>query len=218
MRPFLVENFDEVIEPSLLLKEVLHRGLRGLFLQREMHAFVTPVLLRVARFDPLDADSQPEPPHRELAQVKESVGRSKRNTVIAAAVRRQAAFFKKPFKYGKSKVFPRRRKHFATEQVAAGMIGDRQRITILAVAQQKLAFVIGAPELVGSLTCRQSGSLRTSSCAARTLHQAVAIQYRMNRALGRNGDTRESADQAFANFASTPTGYSRFTFRMKFST
>jgi hypothetical protein len=84
------------------------------------------------------------------------------------------------------------------------MIGDCQRITILAVAKQKLAFVIGAPEFVGSLTGRQSGSLCPSSCASATLDQAVAIQHSMNRALGRNRDARESAAQAFANFASTP--------------
>jgi sRNA-binding carbon storage regulator CsrA len=29
------------------------------------------------------------------------------------------------------------------------VIGDGQRITVLTIAQQELAFVIGAPELVG---------------------------------------------------------------------
>ena len=93
-----------------MLKEVSLGGLGGLFLQREVHAFVTPVLLRVTRFDSLDADSQPEPPHRELTQVEQSMGGSKRNTVVAADVRRQASFFKKPFKRGKSEIFPGRRK------------------------------------------------------------------------------------------------------------
>src|SRR5215469_4529978 len=114
VRSFVVENFDEVIESSLLLKEVSLGGLSGLFFQGEMHALVTSVLLRVARLASLDADSQPEPAHRELAQVKQSMGRSERNTVVAADVRRQVSFFKKPFKRGKSEIFPGRRKRFAT--------------------------------------------------------------------------------------------------------
>src|ERR1700758_635693 len=42
--------------------------------------------------------------------------------------------------------------------------------------------------------------------ATASLHQAVAIEHRMDGALGGDGNTRESADQAVANFASTPAG------------
>src|SRR5690349_18941187 len=100
-----------------------------------MHAFVTAVLLGMARLDALNADAQPEPPDRQLAQIKQGVRRSEWNAVVAANVRRQAAFFKKPFKHGKSEVFPGRRKSLAAQQVAAGVIGDGQRITVLTVAE-----------------------------------------------------------------------------------
>jgi hypothetical protein len=110
MRPLVVEDFDEIVELGLLLKKVASSGLGSLFLQSEMHALVTAVLLRMARLDPLNADAEPQPPDRQLAQVKQSMSRSERNTVVAADVRGQAAFFKKPFKYGKSKIFPGRRK------------------------------------------------------------------------------------------------------------
>lgn len=54
VRSFVVENFDEVIEPGLLLEQISRGGLGGLFFQSQMHALVTPVLLRVARLDPLE--------------------------------------------------------------------------------------------------------------------------------------------------------------------
>jgi len=79
--------------------------LGGFFFQREMHAFVTAILLGMAWLDPFDADAEPEPPNRQLAQVEESVSGSERNTVIAADVGGQAALLKKPFKHGESVVF-----------------------------------------------------------------------------------------------------------------
>jgi hypothetical protein len=40
--PFLVVAVDEAIELLLLLQEVVSRGLRGLLLQGQMHAFMPP--------------------------------------------------------------------------------------------------------------------------------------------------------------------------------
>ena len=59
------------------------------------------------------------------------------------------------------------------------MIGDGQRIAIPTVAEQELAFVIGAPELIGLLPQREWRSLRTATQATAPLHQAMAIQHRM---------------------------------------
>ncbi len=67
VRALVVEDFEEVIEPGLLLKEIQTSRLGGFFLQREMHAFMTAVLLRMARLNPFNADAQPEPPDREFA-------------------------------------------------------------------------------------------------------------------------------------------------------
>ena len=58
MRTFVVEDIDEFVETGLLLKEIGGRGLGGFFFQGEMHAFVTAILLRVARLDAFDADAQ----------------------------------------------------------------------------------------------------------------------------------------------------------------
>jgi hypothetical protein len=73
------------------------------------------------------------------------VSRSKGHTVIAANVGGQAAFFEKPLKYNKSVIFARRGKRFTGEQKAVGVIGDRQRVAVWVIAQQELAFVVGAP-------------------------------------------------------------------------
>src|SRR6266404_1255722 len=116
-----------------------------------MHAFMAAILLRMARLDAFDANTQPEPPDRELAQVEQGVGGSEGNAVIAADVGRQAALLKKPFKHGKSVVFFGTRKSLTGVEVTAGMIGDGQRIAVLTIPQQELALVIGAPQFVRTL-------------------------------------------------------------------
>src|SRR6266853_4398164 len=85
------------------------------------------------------------------AQIKQGVRGSEGHAVIAADVGGQAALLKKPLKHSESVVFPGRRKGFTGEQKPAGVVGDRQRIAVLMIPQQKLAFVIGAPQLIGAL-------------------------------------------------------------------
>ena len=70
MGTFVVEDLDKIVEAGLLLKEVCGSRLGGFFLQSEMHALVTAVLLRMARLDPFNANPQAEPPDRELAQIE----------------------------------------------------------------------------------------------------------------------------------------------------
>jgi len=58
MRALVVEALDEGLEAGLLLQEVRGGGFRGLGLEREVHALVTPILLGMARFDPFEPDAQ----------------------------------------------------------------------------------------------------------------------------------------------------------------
>ena len=66
MRPLLVVLLDEVIEVRLLLQEVEGGGLGGFLLERQMHALMAAVLLRIARLDALEVDAEAQPPDRQL--------------------------------------------------------------------------------------------------------------------------------------------------------
>src|ERR1700741_4597026 len=169
-----------------------------------MHAFMAAGLLRRPRFYSFNADSQAQPPDRELAQVKQGMGGSEGHAVGAADVGRQAALLKKPLKHSESIVFPGRRKSLTGEEKTAGMVGDRQRIAVLTIGEQELALVIGTPQFIWTLANGESGSLGPTTHAAAALDQAMTIQHRMDGALGRDRNSGESAQEAFANLAGTP--------------
>jgi hypothetical protein len=73
VRPFVVEDLDKAVKAGLLLQKIGGGGFGGLFFQSEVHAFVTAVLLGMARLNALDANAETQPPDGELAQVKQSV-------------------------------------------------------------------------------------------------------------------------------------------------
>ena len=106
----------------------------------------------MARLDALNANAEAKPPDGKFAEVEQSIGRCKRDTIVAADVSRQATFLKQPLKDSEGVVFPGGRKRFAGEQKTTGVIGDGKGITVLAIAQQELAFVIGAPQFIGELS------------------------------------------------------------------
>src|SRR5215813_10949124 len=83
------------------------------------------------------------------------------------------------------------------------MVGDRQRIAVLTIGEQELALVIGAPQFIGALAHGESGSLGLVTHAATALDQAMTIEHCMDGALGRDGNSGESAQEAFANLAGT---------------
>ena len=57
VRPFVVEFFAKRIELALLLQTVGSRGMRGFVFEREMHAFMSAVLLRMTGPDAFDGDA-----------------------------------------------------------------------------------------------------------------------------------------------------------------
>ena len=66
MGAFLVELVPEAVKAILLLQAVEPRRPGRFLFEREMHAFMTAVLLRMAWLDALDRDAEPQPPHRQL--------------------------------------------------------------------------------------------------------------------------------------------------------
>jgi len=85
------------------------------------------------------------------------------------------------------------------------MVGDGERIAVAAVAELELAFEISAPKIVGRGALGQRRPARTVARAAAALDQAMAIENRMDRALGRNPDIAiEPPDQELPDLAGTP--------------
>src|SRR5436190_1023249 len=105
VRALLVEDSDELIEPGLLLQEVLARGLGGFFLERQVHAFVATVLLWVSGLDALDANAYAQPPHRELGEAEEGAAARERNAIVAADGAGEAKFLEGALEDGKSILF-----------------------------------------------------------------------------------------------------------------
>jgi hypothetical protein len=105
VRPFLVEDVDEVIKPGLPLQEVETGWFGGFFLQGEMHALMTAILLGMIRLDAFNANPKPEPPDGKFAQVEQGVGGSEGDAVIDTDVGGQPTLFKKPLQQSKSKGF-----------------------------------------------------------------------------------------------------------------
>src|SRR6202040_1792136 len=58
VRTLVVEDLDELVEPSLLLQKVSTRGLGGFFLQGQMHALMAAVLLRMTRLEAFNPNTE----------------------------------------------------------------------------------------------------------------------------------------------------------------
>ena len=67
MRPLVIEPIDEGIEARLLLQRVGCGGFGRFDFQREVHALMPAVLLRMAGANALDLNPQPEPPDGQFA-------------------------------------------------------------------------------------------------------------------------------------------------------
>jgi hypothetical protein len=66
------------------------------------------------------------------------------------------------------------------------VVGDGQRIAVLAVAELEFAFEVGAPQLVGRNPSGELGPGGTMTPPADTFDQAVAVQNGVDRTLGRD--------------------------------
>src|ERR1043165_7087315 len=145
MWAFVVVALHKAIEPRLLLQEVSGRRLRRLFLQRQVHALVATILLRMAGADALDGDAQSQPPYRESAQAEVRAPAGERHAVVSANGQRQAVLLKGTLKHRKGVAFLTGRQGIAAQQVAAREVGDGERIAVALVRQHELALVVGAP-------------------------------------------------------------------------
>ena len=87
------------------------------------------------------------------------------------------------------------------------MVGDGQRVAVLAVAEPELAFEVSAPQIVGGRALRERCSGGPMAGSADRLDQAVAVENGVDRAFGGNPDVAvEAADQELADTRVKP-GY-----------
>jgi len=85
------------------------------------------------------------------------------------------------------------------------MIGDGQRVAVAPVAELELTLEVGAPQIVWRGTLGQRRAARAVARPAAALDQAMAIENRMDGALGRNPDIAvEPPDQELADLACAP--------------
>src|ERR1700693_1131258 len=147
MRPLFVVLPAETIEGALLRAQGAPGRLgRGRF-EGAVHPFMAAVLLRLARLDALRHDSQLEQPHRQLTESPERDA-GEWNAIIGADRTRQSIVTEHRFETGPGAVALGSRQPLATEQVAAVVVADRQRIAALAVAEPELALGISAPHII----------------------------------------------------------------------
>src|SRR5439155_1453803 len=181
MRALLVVALDEGIEARLLLEHVRLGRPRRLSLQREMHPLVPAVLLGLARLDALDANAEPQPPHRQFAQPVERMPRRKGHPVVGANRTWEPEVLERPLEDGKRKLLLRRRQRLAGQQVAAREVGDGERIAVLPIAELELAFVVGTPEGIRLRRAREYRAGGRGRAAAAPLAQAWPVEPRGHR-------------------------------------
>jgi hypothetical protein len=91
-----------------------------------MHACRAAVLLGVSGGNALESNAEPQPPDGELAQPVERVRGGKGDAVIGADGVGQPKILKGALKHAEGVALLRGRQRFAGEQVAGGVVGDRE--------------------------------------------------------------------------------------------
>ena len=109
---------------------------------------MAPVLLRVPRLDPFDLNPESQPPHGKLAQPVDGMRRRKRDAVIGPNHLREPKLLEGTLEDREGKFLLGGRQCLARQQVSTGEVGDRQRIAVPAIAEEKFAFVVGTPERI----------------------------------------------------------------------
>src|SRR3954469_15932022 len=144
-------------------------------------------------------------PHTESLEIEQASGTGEGHAVVGADRERQASLTEQSFGGRAGEGFAGRLQSFAQEQETRGMVCDGQRVAVPPVAELELAFEVGAPQVIGHGALGQRRAARAVARPAATLDQAVAIENRMDGALGRYSDiAAEPPDQELANLTRAP--------------
>src|SRR5206468_7963946 len=72
----------------------------------------------------------------------------------------------------------------AAEQIAAGKVANGERIAVAAIGEHELAFVVGAPQIIGPQGLRQRRALSSIAALTAAADQPMAIEHRVHGADG----------------------------------
>src|SRR5262249_1915899 len=176
VRPAAVVPLEEGVEPGLLLEHVGGGGLGGFGLQGEMHAFVAAVPVGMAGLDARGLESGAQASDGGFSWAVEGVGRGKGHAVVGANDLRETKFFEGALEDGEGELLLCRGQRLTREQVAAGEVGDRQRVAVVAVAEHELAFVISTPEGVRFGGPAELGTLSAMPPATAAFDEAMPVE------------------------------------------
>jgi len=118
---------------------------------------------------------------------------------------RQAALAEQTIEGGNRRLFPDGFKSFAEEQEARGVVGNGQRIAVLAIAEPELAFEIGTPKVIGRCAGGKGRALGAPARASLVGDEAMAVENGLDGTDRRNLHLpRQPADQQFPQLTRTP--------------
>src|SRR6266566_5714919 len=187
---------------ALLLLEIALR--RHCFLQGSMHPFVTPVLGRFSRLNPLRLDAQLDPPFRQLADATQCQ-RGERCSIIGPDHLGQSGLPKDPLKPRLHFLLPGSLKRTAQKQIPREVVSDGQRITAATVAQQKVALKICTPTLIRGATLCKGFAIRSHPAPPLAgLNQTRTLQDFTRRRIRRPLKFRPLMAQPVQHFFRTP--------------
>lgn len=137
---------------GLLLQSPGPFGRCGRFVfQGAVHPLMSAVLSRFTRFDSFRQYTQLQPPDREARETADG-SRGKRRTVVGPDRIGQAVFPKGRFEDRLDHVIAGHLDRLAAKQIAAVIVGNRQRIAAATIPGDKPALEIGAPHRVWAIT------------------------------------------------------------------
>ncbi len=205
MRPHVVVDPAEPIERTLLPPERPTRRRTRVDLEREVHAFMAPVLLRLPEVDAVERNPEPHPPDRELRQAGDRGRAGERFAVVGADRFREPVGPEQLDEDAAHVLEGRGVKRDAREQVAGGAVHDRQRVAELAVARAELSLEVDAPDVVRLAACGQWLRARRHAIASLPrLDHAVALEDGADRARRRPRDLRPVRLEPLANRDRSP--------------
>ena len=175
-----------------------------------MHPFVLAVLLRTGGRDPLVDDAQLHPPDIEGATSHEC--RSRRTARRYRCGSRRAGRPRERARERRAARRPsaRRRSAATRQERAAEMIGDRQRVAVLAIAGLELSLEVGGPDLIRrGPSARGRAGMRPVRPAPVLAQQAVAIEQRVHRAARRPARGRMPRAEDLQSFFAPQPYFSR---------